>query len=427
VSFIQASAAASSKVNTVNGQSPDAQKNVSVDYGHFPNVRSEMESRFSPENLPKVSQVAGLSEQLLNMAREIADIATAQGDMTESQVSTLINSLQLDYNNKLGLKLDTTATAVNSALLENRTRAEIVAEARTGLATDTDVNAKLNASAVTGATSSSSASYVFTTAAVKTLLSGKLDSGARAANSLLFNGKTLAQVISQAQAGKVADTYKFGGLTPSAYMRSFVLEDGDGTERSIAHGKEIKLVEGKNIDINWTDTSTGSDADPYDLTFSVPDGSTSQKGAVQLSESTSSTSKTLAATSSAVKKAMDKASDGVSKGEAAQTSANSAKLKADSAYTLAQDAQSSIAANTVSTSFGGIKTYVLAKYELKRKEKLYAGAVRKGSELKTTIVRDQYLYSHNDASLTGSWMLMGSGANYKGSGSILHSMWLRIL
>ena len=51
----------------------------------------------------------------------------------------------------------------------------------------------------------------------------------------------------------------------------FVLEDGDGTEQAIIPGKEVKFVEAANgtIDINWTDVSDGSDADPYDLTFSV--------------------------------------------------------------------------------------------------------------------------------------------------------------
>jgi len=55
----------------------------------------------------------------------------------------------------------------------------------------------------------------------------------------------------------------------SALMTSFQLEDGDGTEVTISNGKEVKFVEGTGIDINWTDTSTGSDGDPYDLTFSL--------------------------------------------------------------------------------------------------------------------------------------------------------------
>ena len=59
--------------------------------------------------------------------------------------------------------------------------------------------------------------------------------------------------------------------TSQTVMQSFVLEDGDGTEVSITEGKEIKFVEGGGIDINWTDTSTGSDADPYDLQFNLKD------------------------------------------------------------------------------------------------------------------------------------------------------------
>ena len=38
---------------------------------------------------------------------------------------------------------------------------------------------------------------------------------------------------------------------------SFVLEDGDGTEVTISNNKEVKFVEGGNINIDWTDTSDG--------------------------------------------------------------------------------------------------------------------------------------------------------------------------
>ena len=47
----------------------------------------------------------------------------------------------------------------------------------------------------------------------------------------------------------------------------FVIEDGDGTEQQIAAGKEVKFVEGAAIDINWTDVTDGTDADPFDMTF----------------------------------------------------------------------------------------------------------------------------------------------------------------
>lgn len=56
-------------------------------------------------------------------------------------------------------------------------------------------------------------------------------------------------------------------------LTTFQVEDGDGTEVTISHQKEWKFVEGAgtgaSIDINWTDVSNGTDADPYDLTFTV--------------------------------------------------------------------------------------------------------------------------------------------------------------
>ena len=49
----------------------------------------------------------------------------------------------------------------------------------------------------------------------------------------------------------------------------FVMEDGDGTEVTITENKEVKFVDSTGIDIDWTDTSHGTDGDPYDLTFSL--------------------------------------------------------------------------------------------------------------------------------------------------------------
>ena len=62
-----------------------------------------------------------------------------------------------------------------------------------------------------------------------------------------------------------------------AIQQGFVLEDGDGTEVTIAPtlasgvytAREIKFIDSAGLDINWTDTSTGSDGDPYDLTFTL--------------------------------------------------------------------------------------------------------------------------------------------------------------
>ena len=49
----------------------------------------------------------------------------------------------------------------------------------------------------------------------------------------------------------------------------FVIEDGDGTEVTVTENKEVKFIDTTGIDINWTDTSTGSDGDPFDLTFTL--------------------------------------------------------------------------------------------------------------------------------------------------------------
>jgi protein involved in ribonucleotide reduction len=61
-------------------------------------------------------------------------------------------------------------------------------------------------------------------------------------------------------------------------LTTFQVEDGDGTEVTISHGKEWKFVEAGGININWTDTSNGSDTDPYDLSFSINTGVTAGAG-----------------------------------------------------------------------------------------------------------------------------------------------------
>lgn len=56
---------------------------------------------------------------------------------------------------------------------------------------------------------------------------------------------------------------------------SFTIKDDDDDDLVIDMGKEIKFL-GVGIGIDWTDTSTGSDTDPYDLTFTNTDGGSAQ-------------------------------------------------------------------------------------------------------------------------------------------------------
>lgn len=97
-------------------------------------------------------------------------------------------------------------------------------------------------------------------------------------NSTEVETRTLGSLaFSGGNTGNWDTAYSWGNHASAGYgnMSSFILEDGDGTEVSISNGKEVKFVEGTGIDINWTDVSTGSDTDPYDLTFSVKNNSIS--------------------------------------------------------------------------------------------------------------------------------------------------------
>ena len=83
-------------------------------------------------------------------------------------------------------------------------------------------------------------------------------------------GNTTGKLIYDSGTLKYYDGSSWQSLgTSSGTMSSWVLEDGDGTEVSIADSKEIKFIDGAGLQINWTDTSDGSDADPYDLTFEI--------------------------------------------------------------------------------------------------------------------------------------------------------------
>ena len=94
--------------------------------------------------------------------------------------------------------------------------------------------------------------------------------------------------------------------TNTNQLTTFQVEDGDGTEVTISHAKEWKFVEGAGdgatIDINWTDVDNGTDADPYDLTFSVTntDKGSSQNIFKTVSVTDTDSGYTWAATGSAI-------------------------------------------------------------------------------------------------------------------------------
>ena len=54
----------------------------------------------------------------------------------------------------------------------------------------------------------------------------------------------------------------------AGFIESFVLEDDANTEVSVGNAKEVKFI-GSGITTTWTNTSPGTDGDPYDLTFTI--------------------------------------------------------------------------------------------------------------------------------------------------------------
>lgn len=161
------------------------------------------------------------------------------------------------------------------------------------------------------------------TSAIQTQINGKQDTIGGAATTIVTDDLTASRALVSDGSGKVAvsavtstELGYLDGVTSAIQtqlngkgtMTSFVLEDGDGTEVTISNGKEVKFVEGAGIDINWTDTSPGSDSDPYDLTFTVTAASTSARGGVELAtnnEASAGTDTSRAVTPAGVKQAID--------------------------------------------------------------------------------------------------------------------------
>ena len=66
-----------------------------------------------------------------------------------------------------------------------------------------------------------------------------------------------------------ANIRTIANVADGADVTSFVLEDDSGDEVTITKDKEVKFIGAGGLTINWTDTDNGTDADPYDLTFTI--------------------------------------------------------------------------------------------------------------------------------------------------------------
>ena len=100
---------------------------------------------------------------------------------------------------------------------------------------------------------------ITSTAAELNILDGKafLDEDNMASNSA-------TGIASQQSIKAYVDSQTAG----AGNMDNWILEDDSGDEVTVSNGKEVKFI-GSGITTNWTDTDNGTDADPYDLTFTV--------------------------------------------------------------------------------------------------------------------------------------------------------------
>ena len=94
----------------------------------------------------------------------------------------------------------------------------------------------------------------------------------------LASGATVTSIKDEDAMGSNSDTALATQQSIKAYvdsqtagagtMDNWVLEDDDGTEVTVSNGKEVKFI-GSGLTTNFTDTDNGTDADPFDLTFTV--------------------------------------------------------------------------------------------------------------------------------------------------------------
>jgi len=197
-------------------------------------------------------------------------IADTVGAMVSSNTETNITVTYEDGDNTLDfvvgtLNQDTTGTADNFTVSANNSANETVypifvdgATGSQGAETDTGLtyNPSTGLLSSTGVTASGTVTY-------GTLSDGTIGVTAWVdEDDMSSNSATL---VPTQQSVKAYVDSEVGG---SGSMSNFILEDDDGTEVTISNAKEVKFI-GSGITTNWTDTDNGTDADPYDLTFTV--------------------------------------------------------------------------------------------------------------------------------------------------------------
>jgi len=184
-----------------------------------------------------------------------ADELAANAVVTASIVDANVTTAKIADANVTTAKI--AGDAITGAkIADDAVASEHIADNAVALTTQTTGNYVATITAGTGISGSSSSEGGTPTIALAA-------AGAGAATYGSTDDGTKIDTITLNAYGQVT------AVATGATMDTWILEDGDGTEVAITNDKEVKFVEGGGIDINWTDVDNGTDADPYDLTFTI--------------------------------------------------------------------------------------------------------------------------------------------------------------
>lgn len=172
----------------------------------------------------------------------LASLALADTALQDADITDLASKAELSAG--LAGKLDKTAQAVDSALLEGKTAAQVIAglatdaDLTTGLAGKLDKTAKAADSALlNGQNAAQIIAGLATESDLTSGLGGKLDKTAKAADSALLNGQTAAQITAglakTADLGALAvkDVVAVGDIQATGVANAATVLYGNGTWR----------------------------------------------------------------------------------------------------------------------------------------------------------------------------------------------------
>jgi hypothetical protein len=162
---------------------------------------------------------------------------------------------------------DKLANSINSAIAANTSK-------NTNVSTDLGVTTSTTTVIVTSSDGTNATIPVATTSiggVMSKAMFDKLDGIEASATADQSNAeiRTAVEAATDSNVFTDDDHSKLNAIEASADVTSFVLEDGGGDEVTITKDKEVKFTGAGGLTINWTDTSPGSDTDPYDLTFTI--------------------------------------------------------------------------------------------------------------------------------------------------------------